>query len=138
MKADHPLTTHRIAAISAALQDGPLSAHDLAPKVFLCFEQARRYLRFMHAQGLVHIAKWPLRCTPRATRVAAYAMGAGADARKPKRRTGQQRQARAKAKLRADAERFEFHLAKCKARKHKTARDPLVAAMFGEAGEARP
>lgn len=138
MKSDHPLTAHRIAAITAALQDRPMCAHDLAPKVFLCFEQARRYLRFMHAQGLLHIAKWPLRCTPRATRVAAYALGAGVDAKKPKRRTGQQRQARAKAKLRADPERFEFHLAKCRARKRKPARDPLVTAMFGGAGEARP
>ena len=138
MKADHPLTAHRIATISAALRTGPLCAHDLAPKVFICFEQASRYLKFMHSLDLVHIAKWPLRCTPRATRVAAYAMGAGTDAKKPKRRTGQQRQARAKAKLRADAERFEFHLAKCRARKRKPARDPLVTAMFGGAGEARP
>ncbi|KQQ40444.1 hypothetical protein ASF61_06735 [Duganella sp. Leaf126] len=138
MKADHPLTARRIAAITAALQAGPLCAHDLAPKVFLCFEQARRYLQFMQAQGLAHIAKWPLRCTPRATRVAAYALGGGADAKKPARRTGQQRQARAKAKLRADAERYEFHLAKCRARKRKAARDPLVAAMFGSTVESRP
>ena len=131
MKADHPLTAHRIAAITAVLQDGPLCAHDVAPKIFLCYGHTWRVLKFMHTLGLVHIAKWPLRCTPRATRVAAYAVGAGVDAKKPKRRTGQQRQARAKAKLRADAERFEFHLAKCRARKRKPARDPLVAAMFG-------
>jgi hypothetical protein len=127
------MTAHRIAAISAALQDGPLCAHDLAPKVFLSFEQARRYLRFMKEQGLAHIAKWPLRRTPRATRVAAYALGSGEDAKKPARLNGQKRQARCKAKLRADAERFEFHKAKRRALKRKPARDPLVAAMYGAA-----
>jgi hypothetical protein len=131
VKATHPLTMHRIAIITAALQAGPLCAHDLAPKVFLCFEQTRRYLQFMHGQGLVRIAKWPVRRTPRATCVAAYAFGGGIDAKKPEPLTGKQRQARAKAKLRGDGLRYEVHKARCRARKLKPIRDPLVAAMFG-------
>jgi hypothetical protein len=75
MNANNTLTKYRMEQITAALEAGPLCAHDLAPKVFICFEQARRYLQFMHGLGLTHIAKWPLRRTPRATRVAAYALG---------------------------------------------------------------
>lgn len=133
MKADHPLTAYRIAAITAVLQDGPLCAHDLAPKVFLCFEQTRRYLQFMHDLGLTHIAKWPMRRTPRATRVSAYALGAGVDAKMPARLTGAQKQARSLNKARQDGDRYALIRAKDRARKRKPARDSLVAAMFGAA-----
>lgn len=136
MNADHPLTKYRMDAIAAALQAGPLCAHALAPKVFLCFEQARRYLQFMHSQGLVHVAKWPLRRTPRATRVAAYAIGAGKDVPQPKPRTQSQRQARYKSKLRADPERLDVQMAKNRAAKRKPRRDPLITAMFGAPARA--
>jgi hypothetical protein len=119
--------------VAAALADGPLCAHDLAPKVFLCYGHAWRLVKGMHELGMVHIAKWPLRRMPRATRVAAYALGAGKDAPKPKRLTQAQRQTRYKSKLRADADRLDIQLSKDRARKLKPTRDPLVAAMYGSA-----
>lgn len=131
MNADHTLTKYRMGLIAAALADGPLSAHDLAPRVFLCFEQARRYLQFMHGQDLVHVARWPLRRTPRATRVAAYALGPGRDVPKPAALTGPQKQARSRHKARQDGDRYALIRAKDRARKRKPVRDPLITAMFG-------
>lgn len=131
MKTDHPLTAYRIAAITAALQAGPLCAHDLAPKVFLCYGHLLRVLKHMHQQGMVHVVKWPLRCTARSTRVAAYAAGAGKDAKRPAALTGPQKQARSMHKARQDGDRYALIRAKDRARKRKLKRDPLVAAMFG-------
>lgn len=131
MNADNSLTKYRLEQIAAALQAGPLCAHDLAPKAFLCFEQTRRYLQFMHGEGLVHIEKWPIRRTPRETRVAAYELGPGKDAPKPKRLTPQKRQARYKARIRADGDRLDVFLSKNRAAKRKPRRDPLITAMFG-------
>jgi hypothetical protein len=131
MKSDNTLTAYRMELVAAALAGGPLCVHDLAPNIFLCYGQAWRLIKDMHEQGMVHIAKWPLRRTPRATRVAAYAFGAGKDAPKPKRLTSAQRQARYKSKLRADPERLDIHLSKGRARKRKPTRDPLIAAMYG-------
>lgn len=131
MKPDHPLTAYRIAAITAALQAGPLCAHDLAPKVFLCYGHLWRILKHMHEQGMVHIVKWPLRQTGRCTRVAAYAAGPGKDAKKPAALTGPQKQARSRNKARQDGDRYALMRAKDRARKRKVVRDPLVAAMFG-------
>lgn len=142
MKADHTLTAYRIGMATAALQAGPLCAHDLAPKIFLCYGHAWRVLKLMHQQGLVHIAKWRLRSTPRSTRVAFYAAGPGTDAKKPAALTGPQRQARSRHKARQDGDRYALIRAKDRARKRKPARDPLVAAMFGapavRAEEVRP
>jgi hypothetical protein len=131
MKVDHTLTAYRFGLVIAALQAGPLSAHDLAPKIFLCYGHAWRVLKLMHQQGLVHIAKWPLRRTNRCTRVAAYAAGPGKDAKKPAALTGPQKQARCRHKARQDGDRYALIRAKDRARKRKPARDPLVAAMFG-------
>lgn len=133
MKADHTLTAYRIGLTIAALQAGPLSAHDLAPKIYLCYGHAWRVLRLMHQQGLVHIAKWPLRRTPRCTRVAAYAAGPGKDAKKPPALTGPQKQARSINKARQNGDRYALIRAKDRARKRKLVRDPMVAAMFGAA-----
>lgn len=131
MTAHNSLTTYRRALVAAALADGPLPVHALAPKIFLCYGHAWRLLKGMHEDGLVHIAKWPLHCTPRATRVPAYVMGPGKDAPKPKRRTQAQRQARYKARIRADGDRLDVFLSKNRAAKRKPRRDPLITAMFG-------
>ena len=131
MNLSNSLTTYRVGLIEAALADVPLCAHDLAPKVFLCFEQARRYLQFMHGEGLVHVAKWPLRRTPRATRVAAFALGPGKDAPQPLPLTRAQRQKRSTHKARQDGDRYALIRAKDRARKRKPRRDPLITAMFG-------
>lgn len=131
MNAANSLTKYRMEQIAAALQAGPMCAHDLAPKVFLCFEQARRYLQFMHGQGQVHIAKWTLRRTPRATRVAAYAAGPGQDAPRPEALTNAQRQRRSIHSARQDGNRYALIRAKDRARKLKPTRDPLITAMFG-------
>ena len=131
MNSANTLTKYRMEQIAAALAAGPLCAHDLAPRVLLCFEQARRYLQFMRGQGLVHISKWPLRRTPRATRVAAYALGTGKDAPRPEPLTQAQRQKRSTHKARQDGNRYALIRAKDRARKRKPVRDPLVAAMFG-------
>jgi len=132
MKSDNPLTAHRIRLIMSALAACPLCAHDLAPKVFLCYAQAWRYLKELHDLGQVHIAKWALRRTEsRVYHVACYAAGPGRDAKQPPRLTSAQRQARSRAKIRADDDRYDLFKAKNRASKRKPARDPLVAAMFG-------
>ena len=131
MNIDNPLTKYRIGLVADALAAGPLSVHQLAPKIFLCYAQAWRLLKGMHEQRLAHVAKWVVHSTPRETRVAAYAMGPGKDVPKPKRLKPQQRQARYKARIRADADRLDVFLAKNRARKRKPARDPLITAMFG-------
>lgn len=133
MKADNTLAAYRISLIEAVLAEGYLCAHDLAPKVFLCYAQTWRYLKALHGLRRIHIAKWKMRREARVYPVACFALGEGKDAKKPKRLTGQQRQARSRAKMRADADRYDLHLAKGRAAKRKPARDPLVEAMFGSA-----
>jgi hypothetical protein len=131
MMLEHPLTARRIAAITAALQAGPLCAHDLAPKIFLCYGHAWRYLKFMHQQHLVYIAKWTLRRAGNESHVACYRLGSRKDASRPAAMTDAQKQAAYKVRLRADEDRHELARAKDRARKRKVVRDPLVMAMFG-------
>jgi len=127
----NPLTAYRMELVAAALADGPLCVHDLAPKIFLCYGHTWRLLKDMHEAGMVHVAKWPKRGTRRIYRVAAYAFGPGKDAKKPGPLTGAKKQARCRAKMRADDDRYDLHKAKDRAAKRKPRRDPLITAMFG-------
>ncbi|MDZ5633961.1 hypothetical protein [Janthinobacterium sp. GMG1] len=133
MKIDHPMSARRVAAITAALASQALSARDLAPLVFLSVEQTRRYLVQMHLDGAVRIARWAVQATGRETRLPAYRAGAGRDAPRPAVLTSAQRQIKHVARVRRDEDRYELHKARNRARKLKTVRDPLVAALFGAA-----
>ncbi len=140
MKIDHPMSARRVAAITAVLVSQALTARELAPLVFLSVEQTRRYLVQMHLDGTVRIARWAVQATGRETRLPAYRAGPGHDAPRPAVLTSAQRQIKHMARVRRDEDRYELHKARNRARKLKTARDPLVAALFGaaRAQEARP
>lgn len=133
MTPTHPMTMRRTAAITAALRDQALTIRDLAPLVFLSVEQTRRYLVQMHLDGTVRIARWAVQATGRETRLPAYRAGAGRDAPRPAVLTSTQRQIKHMARVRRDEDRYELHKARNRARKLKTSRDPLVAALFGAA-----
>ena len=133
MTPTHPMTMRRTAAITAALRDQALTIRDLAPLVFLSVEQTRRYLVQMHLDGTVRIARWAVQATGRETRLPAYRAGAGRDAPRPAVLTSAQRQVKHMARVRRDEDRYEMHKARNRARKLKTSRDPLVAALFGAA-----
>ena len=140
MKIDHPMSARRVAAITAVLASQALTARELAPRVFLSAEQTRRYLVQMHHDGAVRIARWAVQATGRETRLPAYRAGDGRDAPRPAVLTSAQRQIKHMARVRRDEDRYELHKARNRARKLKSVRDPLVAALFGavRAQEARP
>lgn len=133
MKTEHPMTVRRTAAITAVLRDQALTIRDLAARVFLEYEQTRRYVAHLHAHGTVHIARWTVQATGRETRLPVYKLGAGRDAPRPARLTGTQRQANHILRIRDDADLYDRHKARSRARKLKPGRDPLVAALFGAA-----
>ncbi|MGK5049503.1 hypothetical protein ACQ4WP_26945 [Janthinobacterium sp. GB4P2] len=133
MTPTHPMTVRRTAAITAALRDQALTIRDLAARVFLEYEQTRRYVAHLHADGTVHIARWTVQTAGRETRLAVYKLGAGRDAPRPARLTGTQRQANHILRIRDDADLYDRHKARSRARKLKPARDPMVSALFGAA-----
>jgi|GEM_PF-4958780 len=113
----HPLAARRIAMILAALEAGPLTVHALSVKVSLHYDRTREYVFDLAAQHLVHIKAWKPLPTGRQHPVAVYVLGAGKDAKKPKRMTGAQRQAAMRKRIFADQERRELYLARGRAMK---------------------
>jgi hypothetical protein len=131
MNTECPLTVRRIEAIRLALSSHALTLHELAARVHVCLEQARRYVRYMHRAHLIYIATWRSVQTTRLTRLPAYRAGAGKDIPKPSRLTPAQRTAAYRERVRSDPERYDLYKAKGRAQKRKPARDELVAALFG-------
>lgn len=136
MNPDNTLTAYRVTQIIEALHGRALTVEQLASAIGLCRTQAGRYAQELHAAGTIHIAKWTIQVSGRATRLPVYAAGAGRDKPRPAVLTPAQRQAAYKARLRRDVDRAQLARAKDRARKRKPVRDPLVVAMFG-AGAAR-
>jgi DNA-binding IscR family transcriptional regulator len=67
------------ASVLRGVADGPATAMELAALTKTCLPTMRKLIRRLHAQGLVHIARWQgigVRNMP----VACYGLGAGVDA----------------------------------------------------------
>jgi hypothetical protein len=118
----------RLPRIVALLQRAGCTAPEVAAKVFCTERSAQIIINKLRVQGDVHIQEWRRSGN---VLVAVYRHGIGSDAVKPKPLTAQERLKRWRAKESLDD--HAFRMAKERAKKWKIKRDPLVAALFGEA-----
>lgn len=135
MNPSHPLTARRIAAILAALADGPLTVRAIAARIHLCLDRTSEYVLKLADDGAIHLKTWAPQPTGRQHPVAVYKLGPGKNAPKPARQTGTQRQAAHRARIHADPERLDVFLARGRASKRvkkavKTPQNPF-SALFG-------
>jgi len=113
-----------------AIMDKPLTAMEVSKVIHCHVRHARAILHELYKNGNVFIQEWhpaEYRDIP----TAAYRYGIGSDAVKPKPMTSQERLKRWRSKESLDD--HAFRMAKERAKKWKIKRDPLVAALFGEA-----
>jgi hypothetical protein len=118
----------RLPRIIDLLQRAGCTAPEVATKVYCTERSAQILINRLRQQGVVHIQEWRRSGN---VWVAVYRHGRGTDAAKPKPLTAQERLKRWKAKESLDD--HAFRMAKERAKKWKIKRDPLVAALFGEA-----
>ena len=118
----------RLPRVIDLLQRTACTAPELAAKVYCTERSAQQMINRLRLAGTVHIQEW--RRSGRVL-VAVYRYGIGTDAVKPKPLTAQERLKRWRAKESLDD--HAFRMAKERAKKWKIKRDPLVAALFGDA-----
>jgi len=118
----------RLPRIVALLQRAGCTAPEVAAKVFCTERSAQILINNLRANNEVHIQEWRRSGN---VLVAVYRHGIGTDAEKPKPMTSQERLKRWRSKESLDD--HAFRMAKERAKKWKIKRDPLVAALFGEA-----
>jgi len=118
----------RLPRIVSLLQRAGCTAPEVAAKVYCTERSAQIIINKLRVQGDVHIQEWRRSGN---VLVAVYRYGIGTDAEKPKPLTAQERLKRWRAKESLDD--HAFRMAKERAKKWKIKRDPLVAALFGEA-----
>ena len=118
----------RLPRIIDLLQLVGCTAPEVATKVYCTERSAQILINRLRQQGVVHIQEWRRSGN---VWVAVYRYGIGSDAAKPKPLTAQERLKRWRAKESLDD--HAFRMARERAKKWKIKRDPLVAALFGEA-----
>ncbi len=118
----------RLPRIIDLLTHQALTAHELAATVYCTQRSAQILVSRLRKQGLVYIAQWRKVGT---VWVAVYAYGIGSDATKPRPMTSRERLEKWRAKESLDD--HAFRMARERAKKWKIKRDPLVAALFGDA-----
>jgi hypothetical protein len=118
----------RLPRIIDLLQRVGCTAPETAAKVYCTERSAQILINKLRKQGVVHIQEWRRSGN---VWVAVYRYGIGTDAAKPKPLTAQERLKRWRSKESLDD--HAFRMAKERAKKWKIKRDPLVAALFGEA-----
>jgi len=118
----------RLPRIIDLLQRVGCTAPEVAAKVYCTERSAQILINKLRKQGVVHIQEWRRSVN---VLVAVYRHGIGTDAVKPKPMTSQERLKRWRSKESLDD--HAFRMAKERAKKWKIKRDPLVAALFGDA-----
>jgi hypothetical protein len=118
----------RLPRIVALLQRVGCTAPEVAAKVFCTERSAQILINKLRFNNEVHIQEWRRSGN---VLVAVYRHGIGTDAEKPAPMTSQERLKRWRSKESLDD--HAFRMAKERAKKWKIKRDPLVAALFGEA-----
>jgi len=118
----------RLPRIVSLLQRVGCTAPEVASKVYCTERSAQIIINKLRKLGDVHIQEWRRSGN---VLVAVYRYGIGTDAVKPKPLTAQERLKRWRSKESLDD--HAFRMAKERAKKWKIKRDPLVAALFGEA-----
>ena len=118
----------RLPRIIDLLQRVGCTAPEVAANVYCTERSAQILINRLRKQGVVHIQEWRRSGN---VLVAVYRHGIGTDAVKPKPLTAQERLKRWRAKESLDD--HAFRMAKERAKKWKIKRDPLVAALFGDA-----
>jgi len=122
------LKSVRLPRIINLLQRVGCTAPEVAAKVYCSERSAQILITRLRQQGVVHIQEWRRSGN---VLVAVYRHGIGTDAAKPKPMTSQERLKRWRSKESLDD--HAFRMAKERAKKWKIKRDPLVAALFGDA-----
>ena len=118
----------RLPRIVSLLQLNGCTAPEVAAKVYCTERSAQILINKLRQQGVVHIQEWRRSGN---VLVAVYRHGIGTDAVKPPPMTPAERLKRWRSKETLDD--HAFRMARERAKKWKIKRDPLVAALFGEA-----
>ena len=118
----------RLPRIVDLLQRVGCTAPEVAAKVYCTERSAQILINKLRQQGVVHIQEWRRSGN---VLVAVYRHGIGTDAVKPARMKPSERLKRWRSKETLDD--HAFRMARERAKKWKIKRDPLVAALFGEA-----
>ena len=118
----------RLPRIVSLLQHIGCTAPEVAAKVYCTERSAQIIINKLRVHGDVHIQEWRRSGN---VLVAVYRHGIGTDAIKPAPMTPAERLKRWRSKETLDD--HAFRMARERAKKWKIKRDPLVAALFGEA-----
>jgi hypothetical protein len=118
----------RLPRIVDLLQRVGCTAPEVAAKVYCTERSAQILINKLRKQGVVHIQEWRRSGN---VLVAVYRYGIGSDAVKPAPMTPAERLKRWRSKETLDD--HAFRMARERAKKWKIKRDPLVAALFGDA-----
>jgi hypothetical protein len=118
----------RLPRIIDLLQRVGCTAPEVAAKVYCTERSAQILINKLRKQGVVHIQEWRRSGN---VLVAVYRYGIGSDAVKPAPMTPAERLKRWRSKETLDD--HAFRMARERAKKWKIKRDPLVAALFGDA-----
>jgi len=127
-RASQQMKSVRLPRIVDLLQRVGCTAPEVAAKVFCTERSAQILINKLRQQGVVHIQEWRRSGN---VLVAVYRHGIGTDAVKPAPMTPAERLKRWRSKETLDD--HAFRMARERAKKWKIKRDPLVAALFGDA-----